>query len=78
MRSIISINDLSRDEILSLIHDALERKNGKQSERFNGVLASLFYESSTRTRESTERAAERLGLRVMGFSGTEGTSVQKG
>ena len=78
MRSIISINDFSRDEILDLISDALERKNGKQSERFNGVLASLFYESSTRTRESTERAAERLGLRVMGFSGTEGTSVQKG
>src|SRR3989344_2987521 len=78
MRSIITINDLSREETLGLIRDALELKNGKRSEQFKGVLASLFYESSTRTRESTERAAERLGLQVMGFSGTEGTSVQKG
>ena len=78
MRSIISIHELSREEILSLIHDALERKNGKLTEIFDGVIASLFYESSTRTRESTNRAAERLGLRVMGFGGIEGTSVQKG
>jgi len=79
MRSIISITDLSREEIESLINSALERKKLKPSKFFqNKVLASLFYESSTRTRESTERAAERLGLRVMGFSGIEGTSVQKG
>ncbi len=42
------------------------------------VVASLFFEPSTRTRLSSESAAQRLGARVIGFSGTEGTSIQKG
>lgn len=40
--------------------------------------ALLFYEPSTRTRFSFEIAAMRLGLRTVGFSGTEATSVKKG
>ncbi|MBS3138318.1 aspartate carbamoyltransferase [Candidatus Woesearchaeota archaeon] len=78
MCSLVSISDLSRAEILFIINDALERKKGKKIDHFPGVLASLFYESSTRTRESTECAAHRLGMHVIGFSGIEGTSVQKG
>src|SRR5437870_2954527 len=42
------------------------------------ILATLFFEPSTRTRLSFESAMARLGGRVLGFSGTEGTSVQKG
>ncbi|HEY3356586.1 MAG TPA: aspartate carbamoyltransferase [Polyangia bacterium] len=40
--------------------------------------ALLFYEPSTRTRFSFEIAALRLGLKTVGFSGTEATSVKKG
>jgi aspartate carbamoyltransferase catalytic subunit len=40
--------------------------------------ALLFYEPSTRTRNSFEIAAQRLGLRTVGFAGTEATSVKKG
>jgi aspartate carbamoyltransferase catalytic subunit len=40
--------------------------------------ALLFYEPSTRTRFSFEIGALRLGLKTVGFSGTEATSVKKG
>jgi aspartate carbamoyltransferase len=40
--------------------------------------ALLFYEPSTRTRFSFEIAALRLGLKTVGFAGTEATSVKKG
>ena len=79
MRSLISIKDLSREEVEALILEALKRKTLPPSPSFSGkVLASLFYENSTRTRESHERAASRLGMDGIGFSGTEGTSVKKG
>ncbi len=77
--SLISIRSLSRDDILSLIQAALhQKKNSPQPILKNKILASLFYENSTRTRESHERAAKRLGMDVIGFAGTEGTSVKKG
>jgi len=63
--------------IKQAIHD-------KQTERYNLAhgrdlfAALLFYEPSTRTRFSFEIAAMRLGLKTVGFSGTEATSVKKG
>lgn len=42
------------------------------------VIASLFFEPSTRTRLSFESAINRLGARVIGFSDTTNTSVSKG
>src|SRR5207245_7419507 len=51
----------------------------KRSRALEGkILSTLFFEPSTRTRLSFESAMARLGGRVLGFSGTEGTSVQKG
>jgi aspartate carbamoyltransferase catalytic subunit len=41
-------------------------------------MASLFFEPSTRTQLSFATAMERLGGSVIGFSGVEGTSIQKG
>ena len=79
MCSLVSIKDLSREEVEFFINDALQRKKAFPKQQCTGkVLASLFYENSTRTRESHERAARRLGMDVIGFSGTEGTSVKKG
>jgi aspartate carbamoyltransferase catalytic subunit len=77
--SLISMRDLSQEDILSLIRHALElKKSTPQPFQQNKLLASLFYENSTRTRESHERAAKLLGMDIMGFAGTEGTSVKKG
>ena len=42
------------------------------------LVATLFYEPSTRTQLSFQAAALRLGAQVIGFSGTGGSSVTKG
>lgn len=44
----------------------------------NKIIASCFFEPSTRTRLSFESAALKLGGKVIGFSNTEGLSIQKG
>ncbi len=82
MKSLVSIGDLSRNDIDTLIKEALEIKH-KSPSKIKKVLnekkiASLFYEPSTRTRTSFETAAVNLGAYVNGFSGTEGSSVKKG
>lgn len=80
MKDVISMRNLLREDVDSLITTALDLKQRKDGcERFRGKkLASLFYENSTRTRESFEQAAVNLGMSIVGFSGTEGTSVKKG
>lgn len=78
-RSIISIEDLTKDEILFLLNRAadLKKKKAKKSlEKF--ILASCFFESSTRTRLSFESAMLRLGGKVIGFSDSQTTSSSKG
>ena len=67
--SLISISDLSKDEILALLKRAQEfEKNPNQRILAGKVVASLFFEPSTRTRLSFETAVNRLGGRVIGFS----------
>ncbi len=61
MRSLISSLDLSREEILDILKRAREFKEGKRVE-LQGDLALLFFEASTRTRVSFEKAAKDLGL----------------
>lgn len=78
-KSLVSINDFTRDEhtrILDLA-EAFE-KNPTQHILTNYVVATLFFEPSTRTRLSFESAASRLGAKVIGFSEPGSTSVQKG
>ena len=85
-RDLISIHDLSRVEILEVLelgkrmHDAEKqgRRNNWGTKLEGMTLASLFYEASTRTRQSFDTAVRELGGRRIGFSGTEGTSVAKG
>jgi aspartate carbamoyltransferase catalytic subunit len=78
-RSLVSINDLSKDEIFDLLDLAEEfEKNPIQNIMASKVVATLFFEPSTRTRLSFESAVNRLGGRVIGFSEAANTSVSKG
>ena len=77
--SLVSIADLTNEQILHILdqtryfedHQGLKILDGK-------VVATLFFEPSTRTRLSFETAANRLGARVIGFSDANTTSSSKG
>ena len=78
-KSLISIQDFSKDEILKILELAKGfEKNTSQKLLDGKVIASLFFEPSTRTRLSFETAINRLGARVIGFSDASNTSVSKG
>ena len=79
LKDLISMRDLTRQDIEHLIVKAHARKKDRSlPEIRRGKIASLFFENSTRTRVSSEIAALNLGYEITGFSGTEGTSVKKG
>lgn len=78
-KSLISIHDFTKEEILHILDVAKEFEKDKSQNILQGkVVASLFFEPSTRTRLSFETAANRLGARVIGFSDAGNTSVSKG
>ena len=78
-KSLISITDLTKDEIIRITELAAYFEEHPYEPLLNGrVIASLFFEPSTRTRLSYESAINRLGARVIGFSDTANTSVSKG
>lgn len=78
-KSLISIGDFSKDEILHILDVAKEfEKNREQDFLAGKVIACLFFEPSTRTRLSFEAAVNRLGARVIGFPDSRNTSVSKG
>ncbi len=78
-RSLISINDYSKEEILHILKLAEEfEANPRQKILSNYVIATLFFEPSTRTRLSFESAINQLGGRVIGFSDSSNSSVSKG
>ena len=75
----VTIADLSKEKILYLIKSAQEFEKHPNREILKGkVVATLFFEPSTRTRLSFETAANRLGARVIGFSDAKVTSATKG
>jgi len=78
-RSLISINDYSKEELLKILKIAEEfEANPRQKILSNHVIASLFFEPSTRTRLSFESAINQLGGRVIGFTDASSSSVKKG
>lgn len=78
-QSLVSIHDFSKDEILRIMELAADfEANPDQRLLYGKVVASLFFEPSTRTRLSFESAINRLGARVIGFSEAANTSVSKG
>lgn len=79
MHNFVTIANLSRENIMYLIQMAQEFEKHPNRELLKGkVVATLFYEPSTRTRLSFETAANRLGARVIGFSDAKASSVSKG
>jgi aspartate carbamoyltransferase catalytic subunit len=77
--SIVSINDLSKEEIMKLLESARSFEANPNRKILDGkVVATLFFEPSTRTRLSFETAVNRLGGRVIGFSDPAATSTSKG
>ena len=75
----VTIADLSKEKIMYLLEMAQEFEKHPNRELLKGkVVATLFFEPSTRTRLSFETAANRLGARVIGFSDAKASSVSKG
>ncbi|MEI6173593.1 MAG: aspartate carbamoyltransferase [Bacteroidota bacterium] len=78
-KSLISINDFTREEHIRILELAgAFEKRPKQRILQDFVVATLFFEPSTRTRLSFESAATQLGAKVIGFSDASSSSVQKG
>jgi aspartate carbamoyltransferase catalytic subunit len=78
-KSLVSINDYSKDEYLKILDLAAEfEKNPVRDLMIGKVVATLFYEPSTRTRLSFESAVNRLGGKIIGFSDSNSSSVSKG
>jgi len=78
-KSLVSIDDYSKEEQIQIL-DLAEGFEAKPVQNIlNGyVVATLFFEPSTRTRLSFESAASRLGAQVIGFSEASSSSVSKG
>lgn len=77
--SLVAIDDLNRSEILALLERARYFEQHPNSRLLEErVVATLFFEPSTRTRLSFETAVNRLGGRVIGFSDAATSSTSKG
>ena len=78
-RSLVSIDDLTTDEIIRLLDMATEFEREPIQNLLEGkVISTLFFEPSTRTRLSFESAISRLGGKIIGFTDAASSSVSKG
>lgn len=77
--SLISIHDISKEDYLKVL-DLAEKFEKKPRQNILGqfVIATLFFEPSTRTRLSFESAASYLGAKIVGFTDAATSSVKKG
>ncbi len=79
IKSLVSIADYSKEKILQILEKAAGFEANPNQEILKGkVVATLFFEPSTRTRLSFETAVNRLGGRVIGFADASTTSGTKG
>lgn len=78
-RNFVTIADLDKQQLLYLLQMAEEFERHPNREILKGkVVATLFFEPSTRTQLSFQTAANRLGARVIGFSDAKTSSTTKG
>ncbi len=82
LTDVVSISDFSRKDIEAVLKEAARMEKMPLSEKAKllegKVVASLFFEPSTRTRLSFETAIQTLGGRVIGFSNAKVSSTKKG
>jgi len=78
-KSLVSINDYNKEEQTYIIELAKKfEKQEYQNILKDYIVATLFFEPSTRTRLSFESAVVRLGGKIIGFSDLNTSSVTKG
>mgnify|MGYP004702355325 CR=1 FL=1 len=78
-RDLISISDFSKDDYLRILQLAAEFEQNPNQDLLQGkVVASLFFEPSTRTRLSFETAISRLGGKIIGIADPGSSSTSKG
>lgn len=82
IKDIISMNDMSKEEILNILKIAEKIENTSEEEKLKflhgKIISTLFFEPSTRTKMSFESAALRLGAEILHFPPLELTSLKKG
>ena len=78
-KSLVSIDDFTQKQHIQIL-DLAEKFEANPTQKIleDYVVATLFFEPSTRTRLSFESAASRLGAKVIGFSDSSSSSVKKG
>ena len=78
-RCLVYVANLPKEKILNLIRMGQEFEKRPNRKLLDGrIVATLFFEPSTRTRLSFETAANRLGAKVIGFTDPKVTSSTKG
>jgi aspartate carbamoyltransferase catalytic subunit len=78
-KSLVSITDYTKEDYLSILELAADFEKNPNRNTLNGkLIATLFFEPSTRTRLSFETAINRLGGKVIGFADVNSSSVTKG
>jgi aspartate carbamoyltransferase catalytic subunit len=78
-RSLVSITDYNKEEINYILDLAEDFEKDQRQQILNKhVIASIFFEPSTRTRLSFESAVQYLGGRIVGFASADTSSVRKG
>ncbi len=82
LTDVISIYDFSKNDILYVLKRAkeIDAMTAEQKNKLlqNKIVASMFFEPSTRTRLSFETAAQAVGAKVIGFADAGITSAKKG
>lgn len=77
-RDVISMRDFTKEDIMAILSYTGEVKSSQPLDILRGsILASCFFEPSTRTRLSFEASMKRLGGDVIGFADAKNTSVMK-
>jgi aspartate carbamoyltransferase catalytic subunit len=77
---LISFRDLDKgtvEKIFGIAEDMDHQLERKKVEKLDGIMATLFFEPSTRTKLSFQSSAERLGLQVVDFL-ADRSSLKKG
>jgi len=78
-KSLVSITDFSKSDYLRILELAEDYERKPVQDLLTGkVVATLFFEPSTRTRLSFESAVNKMGGRVIGFTDASSSSVTKG